>query len=64
MASQGVVFEDTSATTAWTLPSHASMLTGLFPQAHGVVTAKNALSEEVQTLARWFGQGVGRPGRL
>ena len=57
LAGEGVVFEDASATTAWTLPSHASMLTGLFPQAHGVMTAKNALSEEVQTLAGWFGRG-------
>lgn len=64
LASQGVVFEDTSATTAWTLPSHASMLTGLFPQAHGVVTAKNALSEEVQTLAGWFGQGGWETGAI
>ncbi|MCS5638389.1 MAG: sulfatase [Myxococcota bacterium] len=55
-AAQGVVFEDASATTAWTLPSHASMLTGLFPLRHGVITAKNALSEEVGTLAEWFDQ--------
>jgi len=55
-AAQGVVFEDASATTAWTLPSHASMLTGLFPLRHGVVTANNALSEEVETLAGWFDQ--------
>ena len=51
---KGVVFEDASATTGWTLPSHASMLTGLFPLRHGVVTPENALSEEVQTLAGWF----------
>ena len=53
-AAKGVVFEDASATTGWTLPSHASMLTGLFPLRHGVVTPENALSEEVQTLAGWF----------
>lgn len=57
LADEGVVFDDVSATTAWTLPSHASMLTGLFPLAHGVMTAKNALAEEVQTLAGWFGRG-------
>ena len=37
-AAEGVVFDDASATTAWTLPSHASMLTGLFPRSHGVMT--------------------------
>ncbi|HIF96397.1 MAG TPA: hypothetical protein EYQ54_05110 [Myxococcales bacterium] len=51
---EGVVFEDVSATTAWTLPSHASMLTGLFPLRHGVMTAKTGLSDEVRTLAGWF----------
>ena len=44
-AAKGVVFEDASATTGWTLPSHASMLTGLFPLRHGVITGANALSE-------------------
>ena len=53
-AAKGVVFEDASATTGWTLPSHASMLTGLFPLRHGVITGANALSEEVPTLAGWF----------
>ena len=53
-AAEGVVFDDASATTAWTLPSHASMLTGLFPLGHGVMTAKAGLSEEVRTLAGWF----------
>ena len=55
-AAEGAVFQDASATTAWTLPSHASMLTGLFPLRHGVLTAKAALSEEVETLAGWFGK--------
>ena len=53
-ASQGVVFEDASATTAWTLPSHASMLTGLYPLRHGVTDAQTALSEEIDTLADFF----------
>lgn len=51
---QGVVFEDASSTTPWTLPAHASMLTGLFPLSHGVLSASTALSEEVGTLAGWF----------
>ena len=35
-AAHGVVFEDASSTTSWTLPSHASMLTGLYPLRHRV----------------------------
>lgn len=34
-AKQGLVFEDMTATSSWTLPSHASMLTGLYPRSHG-----------------------------
>jgi len=56
-ALEGVVFEDASSTTAWTLPSHASMLTGLFPLSHGVVTADTALPAEVGTVAGWMREG-------
>ncbi|MBW2697617.1 MAG: sulfatase-like hydrolase/transferase, partial [Deltaproteobacteria bacterium] len=38
LAAQGVLFEDASSTAPWTLPAHASMLTGLHPGAHGVRT--------------------------
>ena len=31
----GLVFEDATANSSWTLPSHASMFTGLFPRSHG-----------------------------
>lgn len=51
LAGEGAVFEDASATTAWTLPSHASMLTGLFPAEHGVVSSSFALPDDVPTLA-------------
>jgi arylsulfatase A-like enzyme len=56
-ASQSVVFDNAFATTSWTLPSHVSMLTGLYPEVHGVTKGKqrvgeNALlcSEQLQTL--------------
>ena len=51
IAAEGVVFEDASATSPWTLPSHASMLTGLYPKQHGVQTMATALPEDVPTLA-------------
>ena len=35
-ARNGVVFEDAVAAAPWTLPSHVSMLTGLYPHRHGV----------------------------
>jgi len=35
LASQGVLFENAISPSSWTLPSHASILTGLLPHQHG-----------------------------
>jgi arylsulfatase A-like enzyme len=35
IAARGLVFEDSTSVDAWTLPSHASMFTGLWPRTHG-----------------------------
>ena len=51
IAREGVVFQDASAAAPWTLPSHASMLTGLFPLRHRVVSAKTRLPDAVPTIA-------------
>jgi len=39
-ARQGMVFENAIAPTSWTLPSHASIFTGLLPHQHGADWAK------------------------
>ena len=36
LAARGVLFERAIATAPWTLPSHASMFTGLYPRANGL----------------------------
>ena len=36
IAHQGVLFENAFAPSSYTLPSHASLLTGLYPYEHGV----------------------------
>jgi arylsulfatase A-like enzyme len=36
LAERGVLFEDVTSTTSWTLPAHISMLTGLTISAHGI----------------------------
>lgn len=50
-AAQGVVFEQAIAPAQWTVPSHASMFTGLYPTAHGVVQSSRALSTDRPHLA-------------
>ena len=51
LAAEGVVFEEVVANAPWTLPSHGSMLTGLYPRHHGLVNHRSGLLEEIPTLA-------------
>ncbi len=50
-ASQGLLFEDVSTTCPWTLPAHASLLTGLYPSRNGVRVRTDRLRDDVLTLA-------------
>ncbi len=54
LAAAGVRFEDVTAAAPWTLPSHATMLTGLYPSHHGVKHHETRLSENIVTLAEEF----------
>jgi arylsulfatase A-like enzyme len=51
LAARGVVFERAYAPSPWTLPSHASLLTGLYPSHHGAFNEKLSLPAGVETLA-------------
>ncbi len=51
LAASGVLFENASTVAPWTLPSHASLVTGLYPRHHGAKRHVEALAEEVATLA-------------
>jgi arylsulfatase A-like enzyme len=56
LATQGVLFENAYATAPWTLPSHASLFTGLYPSQHGVMNEDTAMPEDVLTLAEALSQ--------
>jgi arylsulfatase A-like enzyme len=58
MARQGVLFRNATAAASWTLPSHASMLTGLDPSRHGAVQFgfTTPIPPSVQTLAEQLWQ--------
>lgn len=43
-AAQGVVFEQAISPAQWTIPSHASMFTGLYPTAHQVTQSSQSLN--------------------
>ncbi len=54
LAREGVLFMHARATSSWTLPSVASILTGLYPAAHGADRATFALSNTVPTMPEAF----------
>lgn len=49
-ALEGAVFEDANSAAPWTLPSHATMLTGLYPMTHEAMTIASKLDETIATL--------------
>jgi arylsulfatase A-like enzyme len=51
LAAEGAMFLAASSTSPWTLPSHASLLTGLYPSRHGVKNYDVRLSFTVESLA-------------
>jgi arylsulfatase A-like enzyme len=50
LAQQGVLFQNAISPSSWTLPSHASMLTGLYPHDTHVETDKDILSGSLPNL--------------
>jgi len=51
LARESVVLDGARSTTTWTLPSHLSMLTSLYPGQHGVRASKKSLNPGVLLLS-------------
>jgi arylsulfatase A-like enzyme len=51
LAGRGVLFENAFSSSSHTAPSHATMFTSVYPQAHGVLENGTALPEDLDTLA-------------
>ncbi len=51
LAREGTVFENAHAVTSWTLSSHATLFTGLYPSAHQVQRPRDRLGDSYTTLA-------------
>jgi arylsulfatase A-like enzyme len=51
LAREGVLFEQAFAVSYWTLPSHASMLTGLQPAKHGADNRQYKISKKIKLLS-------------
>ncbi len=55
LADNGIVFEQAVASAGTTIPSHGTMLTGLYPRQHGARSNFHALYPETDTVARALG---------
>src|SRR5688572_17352026 len=65
LAREGAVFESAFAPTPITLPSHATLFTGLYPPGHGVRdNALFRLGPEAETLAERLGAAGFRTGAV
>jgi len=66
IAEQGVLFQNAIAASSWTLPSHASMLTGRYVYEHGAADVKSppesTLDARYPTLPESFAQHGYRTG--
>lgn len=52
LAQQGIRFQNAFSTSSWTLPSHASLFTGMYPHEHGVgVTRERFLQGKHHVVA-------------
>jgi arylsulfatase A-like enzyme len=57
-ASEGVLFENAFATSSWTLPSHATIMTGLYTHEHLAETSTGGrLADKYFTLAEAYSSG-------
>lgn len=54
LADEGVSFERAVSPAGWTVPSHASMFTGLYPSAHRAHHEHTYLGRSFETLAEHF----------
>ena len=50
LAAKGVVFENAIATSSWTLPTHTSILTGVYPNQHGAQRFQDRVGANFRTL--------------
>jgi arylsulfatase A-like enzyme len=57
LAADATLFSHAVSTAQWTIPSHSSMFTGLYPSDHNMYHASSVLSASVETLAERLGSG-------
>jgi len=64
LAQKGVVFDRAYSASCWTMPSFASILTGVYPQQHGATELFGALPHGATTLAEVLKEAGYRTGAV
>jgi arylsulfatase A-like enzyme len=64
IAAEGTLYENCITAGSWTVPSHASLFTGLFPRDHGADVDHLELAEEHVTLAELLRQAGYQTGGI
>ncbi len=52
LANEGVLFRHCYAASNWTVPTHSSLFTGLYPRSHGCYSMYSSLEPTIPTLAQ------------
>ena len=53
-AAKSTLFEKAISPAQWTIPSHASMFSGVYPAIHRAIQASDALDPQFRTLAEYL----------
>lgn len=54
LAARSAVFDRAYSTASWTLPAHASLFSGCYPDRHGAITGVDRVSDKVPMLVERF----------
>jgi arylsulfatase A-like enzyme len=54
LAAESTVFDEAMSSSPWTLPAHATLLTGLYPSRHGLNSHERYLESSLTTLPQLF----------
>ncbi len=56
IAKEGVLYEQAISPAVWTVPSHASLFTGMYPSGHGLKGRNLKLRSGIPTIASYLGE--------
>lgn len=57
LAADGVIYENTLSPATWSLPGHASILTGMYARRHGAHVVESGTNPEAPDSIRWIWRG-------